>query len=158
MIKLQKILHVRILQNGKMCKDKGNELNSYYKKLLDYHKGISHHMSLWEMILEEWDRYHLPRESNKEFYEAIKAFQSKWIINVLIRMKDLQAEGDGNFVTSMFETNTQEEQDFAQHRYFTKELLGDDNIIEEQLPNEYCIVSVWEKTNIVNLDEFASNL
>jgi hypothetical protein len=73
-------------------------------------------------------------------------------------MKDLQAEGDGNFVTSMFETNTQEEQDFAQHRYFTKELLGDDNIIEEQLPNEYCIVSVWEKTNIVNLDEFASNL
>jgi hypothetical protein len=34
----------------------------------------------------------------------------------------------------MFELNTQEEQNFSQHRYF--KLFGDDYIIEEQLPNE----------------------
>jgi len=51
-------------------------------------------------------------------------------------VKDLQAEGDKNFVMSMFESNTQEEQDFAQHRYFIDELLGDDYVIEKQLPNE----------------------
>lgn len=57
----------------------------------------------------------------------------------------------------MFESNTQEEQNFTQHRYFTKELLGDDYIIEQQLPNEQRVVSAWEKTNIVNLDEFVSS-
>jgi hypothetical protein len=31
--KLQKIVHAKILQNGKMCKDKWNGLNSNYKKL-----------------------------------------------------------------------------------------------------------------------------
>jgi hypothetical protein len=65
----------------------------------------------------------LLRQSNKEFYETIEAFQGKWIINVPICMKDLQAEGDGNFVMSMFELNTQEEQDISQHRYFIEELL-----------------------------------
>jgi hypothetical protein len=57
----------------------------------------------------------LLRQSNKKFYEAIEAFQGKWIINVPICVKDLQVEGDKNFVISMFESNTQEEQDFAQH-------------------------------------------
>jgi len=78
----------------------------------------------------------LLRQSNKEFYEAIEAFQGKWIINVPICVKDLQAEGNKNFVISMFELNMQEEQDFAQHRYFIEELLGDDYVIEEQLLNE----------------------
>ncbi len=76
------------------------------------------------------------RQSNKEFYETIEAFQGKWIINVPICVKDLQAEGDENFVMSMFELNTQEEQDISQHQHFIEELLGDDYVIEEQLSNE----------------------
>ncbi len=66
-----------------------------------------------------------------------------------------KAKGDGNFVTSMFELNTQEEQYFSQHQDF--KLFGDDYIIEEQLPNEQCVVSARERTNIVNLDGFASS-
>ncbi len=73
----------------------------------------------------------MPRQSNKEFYETIEAFQDEQIINALICVRDLQVEGDKNFVTSMFESNTQEEQNFAQHRYFIEELLGDDYVIEE---------------------------
>jgi hypothetical protein len=67
------------------------------------------------MILEECDWYHLPKQLNKKFYQAIEVFQSERIINALIYVKDLQAEGDKNFVMSMFESKTQEEQDFAQH-------------------------------------------
>jgi hypothetical protein len=59
-------------------------------------------MSFWEMILEECDQYHLPRQFNKGFYKVIEPFQGKQIINSLIHMKDLQAKGDGNFVVSMF--------------------------------------------------------
>lgn len=58
----------------------------------------------------------------------------------------------------MFEPNTQEEQDSTQHQSFTKKLLGDDYVIKEQLPNEQQIASAQEKTNVVNLDEFASSL
>jgi hypothetical protein len=58
------------------------------------------------MIHEECYQYHLPRQSNKEFYETIEAFQGEQIINALIHVRDLQVEGDGNFVTSMFELNT----------------------------------------------------
>jgi hypothetical protein len=39
---LQKMVNVQMMQNGKMCKDKWNRLNSYYKKILNYHKGTCH--------------------------------------------------------------------------------------------------------------------
>ncbi len=41
----QKFIHAKIPLNGKMCKDKWNGLNSDYKRLSNYHKGIGHHMS-----------------------------------------------------------------------------------------------------------------
>jgi len=64
----------------------------------------------------------------------------------------------GNFVASMFEPNTQEEQlDSTQHQSFIEKLLGDDYVIKEQLPNEQQIASVWEKIDGVNLDEFTSS-
>jgi hypothetical protein len=75
--KLQKIVHAKIPQTRKMCKDKWNGLNSYYNKLLNYHKGTSHHMSFWEMIPKEHDRYHLLKQFNKEFYKATEAFQGE---------------------------------------------------------------------------------
>jgi hypothetical protein len=30
---LQKLVHAKVLRNEKMCKDKWNKFNSYYKKL-----------------------------------------------------------------------------------------------------------------------------
>jgi hypothetical protein len=92
--KFQKIIHAKIPRNVKMCKDKWNGLNSYYKKLSNYHKGTSHHTLLWEMILEEHNQYYLRRQFNKEFYEAIEAFQGKWIIIVPIHVRDLQEKGE----------------------------------------------------------------
>ncbi len=70
-------------------------------------------MSFWEMIPKEHDQYHLLKQFNKEFYKATEAFQGEQIINSLIHVKELQAEGDKNFVVSMSELNTQKEQDFA---------------------------------------------
>jgi hypothetical protein len=49
----------------------------------------------------------------------IEAFQGEQIINASIHVRDLQAEGDKNFVMSMLKPNTQEEQDSTQHRSFT---------------------------------------
>jgi hypothetical protein len=110
--KLQKIVYAKIPRNGKMCKNKWNGLNSCYKKLSNYHKGTSHHLLFWETILKECDRYHLSRQFN-EFYKVTEAFQGEYIINFLIHVKDLQAEGDGNFVVSMSELNTLKERDSA---------------------------------------------
>lgn len=39
-----------------MCKDKWDELNLNYKKILDYCKGTSHHISFWELIVYECDK------------------------------------------------------------------------------------------------------
>jgi hypothetical protein len=36
---LLKLIHNRILRNEKMCKNKGNKINSNLKKFLYYHKG-----------------------------------------------------------------------------------------------------------------------
>jgi hypothetical protein len=75
--KLQKIVDAKILRNGTMCKDKWNGLNSYYKKLSNYHKGTNHHMLFWEMIPKECDWYHLLKQFNKEFYKATKTLQGE---------------------------------------------------------------------------------
>jgi hypothetical protein len=57
--KLQKIVHMRVPRNGKMCKDKWNVLNFDYKKLVHNHKGTKHLPSLWDLTMEKWEKYHL---------------------------------------------------------------------------------------------------
>jgi hypothetical protein len=91
---LRKIVHAKIPRNENMCKDKWYGLNPNYKNLSNYHKGTGHHMLFWEVTLEERDWYHLRKQFNKEFYEAIEAFQGKWIIIIPIHVKGLQAEGE----------------------------------------------------------------
>jgi hypothetical protein len=58
-----------MVKNGKMCKDKWNNLNSEYKKKY-YHKSIGHHNSFGEfMDINEHDKHHLLKQ-----YKIIKAF------------------------------------------------------------------------------------
>ncbi len=76
-------------------------------------------MLFWEVILEEHDWYHLRKQFNKEFYEAIEAFQGKWIIIVPIHVKGLQAKGEETLLHQCL-TKQQGEQDFTQHQSFTK--------------------------------------
>ncbi len=58
---LQTITHSKILEIGKMCKDKWNYINGSYNKILDYYKGIGHNISYQDFAMEEWDKFHLPK-------------------------------------------------------------------------------------------------
>jgi hypothetical protein len=42
-----------------MCEDKWNALNSDYKKIADYHKGIRNHTSFWELSSRNKEQFHL---------------------------------------------------------------------------------------------------
>ncbi len=55
-----------------MCKDKWN---SNYKNIINYHKGINHNISLWELVVDGYDKYHLLKQFKKEYYNTIKKFQ-----------------------------------------------------------------------------------
>jgi hypothetical protein len=78
---LQKLTTSRIAHIGKMCKNKWNGLNSDFKKISDYHTWTCHHTSLWELTMEECNKHHLPRQFNKEFYDAIESFQGERVVN-----------------------------------------------------------------------------
>jgi len=41
---IQNVINTQSPQNNKMCKDKWNNLNLNYKKIVDYHKGIRHNI------------------------------------------------------------------------------------------------------------------
>ncbi len=84
-------------RNGKMCKDKWNSINGDYKKIFDCHKGMGHNTSYWDLSLEDWDKFHLPKQFNENCYNTIKVFQGEKNINDLLHMKDLNALGDGVF-------------------------------------------------------------
>jgi len=58
---LQKITKARTPSNGKMCKDKWNGLNFDFKNISNYHIGIDHHTSLWDLTSKKCDSHHLPR-------------------------------------------------------------------------------------------------
>lgn len=49
---LQKKHKISMPMNDTMCKDKWNVLNSNYKKIADYHKGIGNHTSFGSHLLK----------------------------------------------------------------------------------------------------------
>jgi hypothetical protein len=126
------------------------------KKLSNYHKGTNHHMLFWEMIPKEHNRYHfetiqqgvlqsnrsISRRVDYQFFDSCEGFTSEGgrklcCVNVWIK----HTKRTRFCITSIFH----------------KKLLGDDYTIKEQLPNEQQATSAQERTNVVNLDEFANS-
>lgn len=132
---LQNMINAQVPQNSKTCKDKWNGLHSNYKKIAYYHKGIDHNTSYWELVVDECDKFHLPRQFGCEFYEAIDMFQGKKNVNKPIHVKDLQASGNVNYITSI--AKSQEDQELVQpQRTFMHKILGDDYVADEQIVND----------------------
>jgi len=64
-----------------MRKEKWNSLNFNFKKLIDYHRGIGNHTSLWDLSYEEKEHFHLHYWFNKKFYDLIEAlFRDTFIV------------------------------------------------------------------------------
>jgi hypothetical protein len=70
----QNTINEWVPQNVKTCKDKWNGINSNYKKIVDYHKGTGHNTYFWELLIDERDNLHFPKQFNHEYYEAIYVF------------------------------------------------------------------------------------
>ncbi len=65
-------------------------------------------------------------------------------INTLLHVRDLQVEGDKNYILTILvhETNTPEEQDSMPQRSFIQELFGEDDVPKEIVPIEQPWVNV----------------
>jgi hypothetical protein len=90
-----------VVRNSKTCKDKYNGIHLILKKTIDYHKGANHNTSYWELVVDEHDKLHLPKEFNCGFYETIYVFQGKRNVKKLIHVRDLQVDGDANYIASI---------------------------------------------------------
>ncbi len=60
--------------NEKMCKDKGNGLNSNYNFVLNYHKGTCHKSLIIGFDNQHAQQVHLLKQFNQEYYDVIEAF------------------------------------------------------------------------------------
>ncbi len=59
-----------------MCKDKWDELNLNYKKILDYSKCTNHHISFWDIIVYERDKnFTYLGNSTNNFMKLLKHFK-----------------------------------------------------------------------------------
>jgi hypothetical protein len=48
--------------------------------------------------MEKSDKHHLPRQFNKEFYDAIESFQGERTMNKPLHVRNIHVEGDGIYV------------------------------------------------------------
>jgi hypothetical protein len=71
---LQQKTKNKFIRNGTMCKDKWNSLNSYNKKIANYHKGTRSHTCFWDLSFDEKEKFHLSCQFNRKFYELIETF------------------------------------------------------------------------------------
>jgi hypothetical protein len=142
-------------QNSKTCKDKWNGLHLDYKKITDYHKGTDHNIFYWELVVDECDKLHLPRQIDYEFYEVIDVFQGEKSVNKPIHVKDLQVDENVNYIALI--AKSQEDQELPQpQRTFMQNFFGDDYVVDEQIINDgNDTVLIW--VNVVNLDNFLEN-
>jgi hypothetical protein len=77
-----------------MFKDKWNSLNFNYKELADYHKGTRNHICIWDLSFDEKEKFHLPHQFNREFYELIKTFQGERNVIAPLHVKDVKVGND----------------------------------------------------------------
>jgi hypothetical protein len=65
------------------------ELHPWWlQKKTYYHKGTWHNTCYWDLIVEVWDKHHVPWQYNEDCYKAIEVFEGER------NVKDLQALGD----------------------------------------------------------------
>lgn len=76
----------------------------------------------------ECDGHHLPRQCNKNFYDAIKFFQGKKVVNTPLHVKDVQADENGVHILPQ----EQDVEDLTTpQNSFLQDLLGEDFVLEE---------------------------
>ncbi len=94
-----------------MCKNKWNSLNSNYKKLIDYHKGIRNHTYFWDLSFNKKVNFHLPCQFNKKLQELIEAFQGEMSVTMPLHVRDVNVENDGlhGLVHAMLKTQDDNE-------------------------------------------------
>jgi hypothetical protein len=78
-----------------MCKDKWNSLNSDYKKHAIYHKGTRNHICFWDLSFDEKEKFHLPHQFNRKFYELIEEFQGENNVIAPLHVRDVKVENNG---------------------------------------------------------------
>ncbi len=71
-----------------------NSLNLNFKKLSNYHKGKGNHTSFQDFSFENKERFHLPHQLNKKYYEVIEAFMGEKTIIIPLNNKDVSDEKD----------------------------------------------------------------
>jgi hypothetical protein len=59
--------------------------------------------SFWELIMEERDKHHLPRQFNLEFYDVIESFQEKWVMNKPLHVRNNHVERDYVYIPPLEE-------------------------------------------------------
>jgi hypothetical protein len=64
-----------------------------------FHIDIDHHNSLYDLMIEEWNKHHLPKKFNTNSYEVVKSFEGCSTINTLLLVKDVYAKGDGVYTS-----------------------------------------------------------
>ncbi len=50
----------KLLENGKMCKDKWNSIHDDYKKISNYQKDTRNNTSYWDLLAKNQHQHHLP--------------------------------------------------------------------------------------------------
>ncbi len=86
---------LKIPHNGKMWKDKWNNLISNYKTVSNYHIGINHtiHFGIWQLKNATTAIFQI-KQFNEKLYVVTQAFQTEMMINALGHMKDFRAKRD----------------------------------------------------------------
>lgn len=127
------------MQNGKMCKDKRNGLNSDSQKVADYHNtrepAATNLSGIWSLT------------------SVTSCILGERVVNAPIHIRDLPAEGDANYTGPVQKLINRLSKNPRIHpqRSFMQDLLGDEYVPEEKMSDNNQnnqLVPV----NVVNLD------
>jgi hypothetical protein len=87
----------KLLENGKMCKDKWNSIHDDYKKISNYQKDTRNNTSYWDLLAKNQHQHHLPWQFNEDCYNAFKTLQGERNVNAPLPCEKLVAIGNGMY-------------------------------------------------------------
>ncbi len=106
--------------------------------------------------MKNHNKFHLPKQFNEDCYNhVICAFQGERSINVVIHVKDFNAQGDGVYTQ---QNEEQQEKHFPMPSFhsFMQEFLGKDNVLKDSQDVQQvntCINHGINQENAINLDD-----